>query len=117
MISTRRLIAVIALASSASLGWCAPAFAAPEWDIERYDDCMKAADDETDPSKKLAWTRKCCLDSGGVWNDSLGSCQTPPAQPTQWRPGMAPRPGMATQSIEPAAPGVTRVPVGVLTQT
>ena len=76
-----------------------------EWDIERYDDCMSGFP-SSDPSEKLAWTRKCCLDSGGVWNDAMGKCQSPPAdavsQPT--RPGVAPSPVVATQNPAPPPP-------------
>jgi hypothetical protein len=95
-------------------GSTANANAAPEWDIEHYDDCMKGVN-YPDPSEQLAWTRKCCLDSGGVWNDSLGQCQSPPAQPAQ-RPGVAPRPGMVIHTFEPMPPAVIRNP-GVTTQT
>jgi hypothetical protein len=92
------MLAAGALAGSTLLS-TAVASAAPEWDIERYDDCMKAVN-IPDPSEQLAWTRKCCLDSGGVWNDSLGKCQSPPAESAQ-RPGVATRPGVITQTLEP----------------
>jgi hypothetical protein len=105
------VMAAAALAGIA-IGSTAIASAATEWDIERYDDCMKGVN-KPDPSEQLAWTRKCCLDSGGVWNDSLGKCQSPPAQPTQG-PGVLPRPGMITHTLEPM-PAI-RNP-GVVTQT
>jgi hypothetical protein len=107
------VIAAVTLAGIA-IGSTAIASAAPEWDIERYDDCMKGVN-HPDPSEQLAWTRKCCLDSGGVWNDSLGRCQSPPAQPAQG-PGVAPRPGMIIHTFEPMPPTVIRNP-GVITQT
>jgi hypothetical protein len=107
------ILAAGALAAS-TFGLTAVASAAPEWDIENYDDCMKGMN-LSDPSEQLAWTRKCCLDSGGVWNDSLGKCQSPPAQQAQ-RPAIATRPGVITQTFEPAAPPVIRNPWGV-TQT
>jgi hypothetical protein len=108
------IVAAGALAGS-TIGSAAIASAAPEWDIERYDDCMKGTN-YPDPSEQLAWTRKCCLDSGGVWNDSMGKCQSPPAQPAQ-RPGMVTRPGVITQTLEPTAPPVTSVPGGVFWQS
>ena len=107
------IVAGGALAGS-TFGSTAIANAVPEWDIEHYDDCMKGVNDP-DPSQQLAWTRKCCLDSGGVWNDSLGKCQSPPAQPAQG-PGVAPRPVMITQTFEPTLPPVIRNP-GVITET
>lgn len=108
------LLAAAAAFGGSAVGSIAAAGAAPqEWDIENYVECMKGA--TGDPSEVIAWTRKCCLDSGGVWNDSLGKCQSPPAQPAQG-PWIVP-PGLATQTLEPAAPPVTRVPPGVITQT
>jgi hypothetical protein len=107
------ILAAGALAGS-TFGLTAIASAAPEWDIERYDDCMEAVN-RPDPSEQLAWTRKCCLDSGGVWNDALGKCQSPPAQQAQ-RPGLATRPGLIIQTLEPPAPPVTSVPGGVIWQ-
>ncbi|MDT5244052.1 MAG: hypothetical protein QOD36_1428, partial [Mycobacterium sp.] len=80
-----------------------------------YDDCMKGVN-YPDPSEQLAWTRKCCLDSGGVWNDSLGKCQSPPAQPGP-RAAIATRPGVITQTLEPTPPPVTSVPGGVIWQS
>lgn len=111
-----RIPAALILAAGAlaggTFGSTAIANAAPEWDIERYDDCMKAGN-LPDPSEKLAWTRKCCLDSGGVWNDALGKCQSPPAQSAQ-RPGVATRPELITQTLEPMP--VLRHP-GLVSQT
>jgi hypothetical protein len=107
------IVAAAALAGS-TIGSAAIASAVPEWDIESYDDCMKNS--YPDPSEQLAWTRKCCLDSGGVWNDSMGKCQSPPAQQAQ-RPGMVTRPGVITQTLEPAAPPATSVPGGVIWQS
>jgi hypothetical protein len=94
---------MLAAVAVATVGSSAIAAAASEWDIERYDDCMKVMQ-FPDPSEQLAWTRKCCLDSGGVWNDSLGKCQSPPAQSAQ-RPSLATRPGLITQTFEPVGAG------------
>jgi hypothetical protein len=103
------LIVAAGTLAGGAIGSTAIASAAPEWDIERYDDCMKGVD-IPDPSEKLAWTRKCCLDSGGVWNDTLGKCQSPPAQSAQ-RPGVVTRPELITQTLEPTPvlrhPGIT----------
>lgn len=107
MTSLRQLLPAALLAASAACGLTAvgspvTASAAPiEWDIERYDDCMKGGASD-DPSEKLAWTRKCCLDSGGVWNDGLGKCQSPPkdASATRW-PGRIPV-GVFTQDLTAA---------------
>lgn len=83
MTSLRQLLPAALLAATAAFGSAATASAAPiEWDIERYDDCMNG-NTSTDPSEKIAWTRKCCKDSGGVWNDAMGKCQSPPANPAQ----------------------------------
>jgi hypothetical protein len=113
-----RIPAAIVLAAGAlaggMLGSTAIADAAPEWDIERYDDCMKGVN-IPDPSEQIAWTRKCCIDSGGVWNDSLGKCQSPPAQQAQ-RPGVATRPGVIIHTLEPTPPPVIHNP-GVITET
>ena len=69
-----------------------------------------------DPSEQIAWTRKCCLDSGGVWNDSLGKCQAPPATPAQAPPGRLP-PGIEIQTATPvpADPGPAAPPPVVIT--
>ena len=109
------LVVAAGTLTGGTFGSTAVANAAPEWDIERYDDCMKGGN-YPDPSEQLAWTRKCCLDSGGVWNDSLGKCQSPPAQPAQ-RPAIATRPGVITQTLEPTPPPVTSVPGGVIWQS
>jgi hypothetical protein len=113
-----RIPAAIVVAAGAlaggMLGSTPIAGAAPEWDIERYDDCMKGVN-YPDPSEQIAWTRKCCIDSGGVWNDSLGKCQSPPARPAH-RPGVATRPGVIIHTLEPTPPPVIRNP-GVITET
>ena len=102
MTSLRQLLPAALVAATAAFGLSAvgspvTASAAPmEWDIERYDVCMKFGSFD-DPSEKIAWTRKCCRDSGGVWNDSLGKCQSPPAN-------------------APATRWAGRIPVGVFTQ-
>lgn len=101
MTSLRQLLPAALLAATAAFGLSAvgpPATASAtqmEWDIENYDICMDK--DIDDPSEKLAWTRKCCLGSGGVWNDTMGKCQSPPkdASATRW---------------------AGRIPVGVFTQ-
>jgi hypothetical protein len=108
------LIVAAGTLAGGMFGSTAVANAAPEWDIEHYDDCMRNGN-YPDPSEQLAWTRKCCLDSGGVWNDSLGKCQSPPAQPAR-RPAIVTRPGVITQTLEPTAPPVTSVPGGVIWQ-
>jgi hypothetical protein len=114
LIPAALIVAAGALAGGA-IGSTAIASAAPEWDIERYDLCMNGVN-KPDSSEQLAWTRKCWLDSGGVWNDSLGKCQSPPAQPAQ-RPAIVTRPGVITQTLEPTAPPVTSVPGGVIWQS
>lgn len=88
MISIRQLLPAAILAATAlfgasAVGTLATASAAPmEWDIEDYDHCMKGVNHD-DPSEQLAWTRKCCLGSGGVWNDAMGKCQSPPMEAQQ----------------------------------
>jgi hypothetical protein len=109
------LIVATGTLAGGMFGSTAIASAAPEWDIQHYDDCMKGVN-KPDPSEQLAWTRKCCLDSGGVWNDSMGKCQSPPAEQAQ-RPGIVRRPGVITQTLEPAPPPVTSVPGDVFWQT
>lgn len=77
------LFAATALFGASAVDSLATASAAPtEWDIGNYDECMKGVNYD-DPSQQLAWTRKCCKSSGGVWNDAMGKCQSPPmdAQP------------------------------------
>jgi hypothetical protein len=69
--------AATALACSTFAGPATASAAPGEWDIERYDECIKNRPGG-DPSEQIAWTRKCCLDSGGESNDSLGKCQAPP---------------------------------------
>ncbi|MDX1883184.1 hypothetical protein [Mycolicibacterium sp. 120270] len=107
MTSLRQLVPAVLLAATAGLGLSAiaspvTASAVPgEWDIERYDNCLNP--DIEDPSEQLAWTRKCCRDSGGVWNEALGKCQAPPAEPakvTRW-PGKIPL-GVFTQDLTAA---------------
>ncbi|PEG36358.1 hypothetical protein CQY20_19185 [Mycolicibacterium agri] len=94
----------------------ATASAAPiEWDIETYDDCLKA-NTTTDPSEQIAWSRKCCKDSGGVWNDTLAKCQSPPANPAQASPSKVVT-KVPVQVLEPARPATTGVSGGVFGQT
>lgn len=120
MTSLRQLLPAALLAATAALGLStvgsiATASAAPtEWDIERYDDCMKGGPSD-DPSETIAWTRKCCLDSGGVWNDSMGKCQSPPMNPAQASTRPALHAGSVLHTLEPAAPPPTRIPSHVIT--
>jgi hypothetical protein len=107
-----KTLAATFLVVAGMLGSAAVANAVPEWDIERYDDCMKGTDLD-DPSEQLAWTRKCCLDSGGVWNESLGKCQAPPANSAQ-HPGRVTLPGVLTPVSEPTP--ILSHP-GLITQT
>jgi len=101
-----RLIIVLVAATAAlggnTLAEVATANAAPSvWDIEKYDDCMDLIDSFDDPSERLAWTKRCCLDSGGEWNDSLGKCQSPPGNAGQ--AGTLPA-GAASPTLEVAPP-------------
>lgn len=116
MTSLRQLLPAALLAATAAfglsaVGTLATASAAPtEWDIGLYDDCM-GLNPSGDPSEKIAWARKCCLDSGGVWNDAMGKCQSPPKDAVA--SGTRATPKAPVQVFEPSRPTTTRVPGGV----
>jgi hypothetical protein len=84
-----------------------------EWDIEAYDNCIKANADEDGTITGGAYD-KCCTDSGGVLVDAgpyQNKCTAPPAEPAELRPGLAPQPGMTIQTVPPTT---TPPPVGNL---
>ncbi len=109
------LLAATALFGASAVDSLATASAAPtEWDIESYDDCMKGMDLD-DPSEKIAWTRKCCIDSGGVWNDAMGKCQSPPKDAVA--SGTRATPKAPVQVFEQVRPTTTRVTGGIFVQT
>lgn len=103
------LIAAAATVGVGAVGEPPNACAEPrEWDIAGYDDCVALNTANYQAGKITlqqfnALVIDCCVLNGGIWADSQG-CVAPPAeqsaQPTP--PGMAPRPGEATQN--PAAP-------------
>jgi hypothetical protein len=119
--SLRRLVPAALLAAAATLGGSAfvdpaTACAAPntggaEWDVAAYDACMRNLILSPDFGNRStrADRQKCCTDSGGQWNDAQGSCQSPPAEPAEAQPtlpGVAPRPGVATQPPPPPPPPI-----------
>lgn len=118
-----RLVPAVLLAATATLGGSAfvdPAIAcaAPpaEWDVKGYDHCIRDVILNPDPNKSFtAEHKRCCTESGGQWNESTRDCVAPPAQPAGSQPGVAPSPGVATQTLEPAPPPI-RNP-GVVTET
>jgi hypothetical protein len=101
------LVATAALGGSALVEPATACAAPKEWDIEAYDLCMKQA-----TWLREGWDREyyCCTWSGGIWVPDKwgggGKCTAPPAdaeaQPTL--PGVAPRPGEATQNPAPPPP-------------
>lgn len=116
----RRLMPVAFIVAAGALGGSAlaepaHACAAPrEWDIGAYDQCLndglgKGYNEE----EQLNHQALCCWATGGDWNAAQGTCQAPPAEPTQ-RPAIAP--GVITQTLEPVTPPVIRNP-GVVTGT
>lgn len=120
---SHRVVPAVLLAAAATLrgsaiGDPATACAAPrEWDIGAYDQCVKSGLGKG--YNDVEWEEhehQCCLDSGGVWNLEQGKCQAPPAD-AESQPGVAPTPGVASQTEEPAPPPVTRVPLGDITAT
>lgn len=115
----RRLVPAALLAAAAVLGGSAvgdpaTACAAPgEWDIGDYDSCMRAVHERKHKTSQEAVDdfRFCCDRSGGVWNAAEEICQAPPAEPADapqqpTLPGVAPRPGEATQPPPPPPPPV-----------
>jgi len=109
------LLAAAAALSGSAIGDPAIACAAPnqEWDVNAYDDCMRKLilSPGFGEGSSRAARQKCCTDSGGVWNEAQGSCQSPPAEPADapqqpTLPGVAPRPGEATQPPPPPPPPV-----------
>ncbi len=82
-----------------------------EWDIEWFDTCIKTYVKSDDPSERTAQIRKCCLDSGGDWNDSLGQCVAPPcgsdcgsAEGSGWAPPGGWPDKLPTHTFQPAEP-------------
>jgi hypothetical protein len=114
----RRVIPAVLLAAAATVGGSAvgdPAVACAEpntgeWDIEKYDACMERARDLPFPDYVNA-VEMCCINSGGIFKDF--TCTAPPANP-QSQPGVAPKPGVATQN---PAPPVIRIPQDEITAT
>lgn len=107
----RWLVPATLLAASVALGGaafgCPPRSSAePEWDIGKYDDCIKLN------SGNQGWAKYCCLNSGGEWVDrkigrpgycvAPASLQTDPQGPGQPPPiadpgqPQFPRPGVAS---------------------
>jgi hypothetical protein len=129
-VSLRRLASALLLASATAIagntvGSPATACAAPEWDIGSYDSCIKSVVERnlkglTNDTQMLDEAKHCCSMSGGVWDIHAGgpngACVAPAAAPT--RPPLPP--GVATHTLEPAAPvepappPVNRVPAGVI---
>jgi hypothetical protein len=67
--TTRRLtryLAGPALALGVALGLAGGANAAPEWDIEAYDNCIAGLPTILTPAQYADGERRCCLQSGGV---------------------------------------------------
>ena len=64
---------------------------------------MDLIDSFDDPSQRLAWTKRCCAESGGEWNDPLGKCQAPAGSGPGQGPGSLPL-GAATPTLEVAPP-------------
>jgi hypothetical protein len=118
----RRLLPAAVLATVTALGGVAytssaTAGAEPkEWDIASYDSCMIYARDrfltgQTDPQTFKDESRFCCERSGGVWVEGkttgVDDCAAPAAGPSSSQPslpGVAPRPGAATQNPSPPPP-------------
>jgi hypothetical protein len=117
----RQLLPVALFAATAAFGGntlAVPATASAAqsvWDIEKYDDCMDLIDNFDDPSQRLAWTKRCCAESGGEWNDSLGKCQAPAGSGPGQGPGSLPL-GAATPTLE-VAPPPPPIRKGLITET
>ena len=110
------LLGALAVAAT-PLGYPAIANAEPgsgTWDIEQFDDCVRR---ESPPHPEdFGWdylmaTRKtCCLESGGVWRETItgrGVCEAPPGDSKGSRqlPG-----GVEVPSDLATAPTVTKAP-------
>ena len=120
----RLLIPTALVAATAALGGSAigdptVACAEPnsgEWDVGAYDRCLLSLRNPSDAQQALDHMQYCCTNTGGNWDAVNKKCVAPPAQSAQ-QPGVAPKPGAATQTLEPASPPVTRAPVGEITAT
>ena len=124
--SLRRLVFLAPLAATAVLGGSAlgdPAAACAEpkqWNEAGYHACVDQLNKDLaagryTPEQYIELVQGCCSLSGGAWNNTLKQCESPPAAPAQG-PAVAPQPGVATQTVEPAPPPVTRVPLGPITE-
>lgn len=77
-----RALVVSALAIGLALGSTGVANAAPEWDIEGYDNCAIGIPGDS----PFFWDRMqgCCVGSGGIWvsgnNSAGGKCVAPPVE-------------------------------------
>ncbi len=92
-----------------AVGDPAVACAAPnqEWDVTAFDKCIQDVIFSGHPNKSFtAEHKRCCTETGGQWNESTHECVAPPVQPADAQqptlPGVAPRPGVATQEPAPA---------------
>jgi hypothetical protein len=111
-----KFLGALAVVALPSVGLTAVAAAEPRvWDIEAYDNCM-AADNDDSMGRSINDERAahlgCCVGSGGVFIDDgyLGKCVAPPAEPasqgSRQLPGNAQiPPGIAT------VPTVTKAPL------
>ena len=110
------LLGALAVAAT-PLGYPAIANAEPgsgTWDIEQFDDCVRR---ESPPhpedfgwDRSMATRKTCCLESGGVWRETItgrGVCEAPPGDSKGSRqlPG-----GVQVPSDLATAPTVTKAP-------
>ena len=104
----RHLVPAAILCVTAGFGFIAfpaTAAAAPAWDIEEYDYCLKQTTDGVPSNDPVAQfeeaERYCCYRSGGVYNGQ--GCVAPPAQGDSAAP--PPRAGIPIPSVQPPIVG------------
>jgi hypothetical protein len=99
--TSARFLAAATVAASIAIGSAAVATAAPVWDIEHYDKCIKNGGHPHD----------CCINSDGIWNGE--KCVAPLAnqqggqQPGTSGPGLEQPPvtTLPPRGVVPVRPG------------
>lgn len=99
----RRLLPIIFVAAAVALG--SPAIASAEWDIEKYDECMK------EPHLDHSYHHEnCCIESGGEFIDWVCVAPAAEAQGEGTPTPKPPKAGIPTALVQPPDVGTSPAP-------
>jgi hypothetical protein len=108
--ASRRLLSAALLSAAVTLGGATHGFlpvagAAPNWDIENYDDCLNDIDTNNSVEIIIELIKYCCDHSGGVWQGEQGHtvgqmCAAPAA--------------MGGDGAQPTSPWVPKSPIDLV---